>query len=182
MKIKTNTFLVEVISTLGALVSILWLFLDPGPEPFAASIVCLGVILGAGVQARVKLAKIQDGALSERLNSIMEFMQVTGNIPRVSADELFQNLENDEELRKSLTSRLVRLFGLRKELIPYIEPELIKLIDDEFVNFYNIRIGTYIFKTEKLREFAIFSENISNTVQHIEKRLTEEHRKQLGNE
>ncbi len=180
MKIKKNIFLVEVISTLGALASILWLFLDPGPEPFAASIVCLGIILGTGVQARVKLAKIQDDALTERLNSIREFLQVTDNIPRVSADELFENLENDKEFCKSLTSRLVRLLGLRRELIPYIEPELINLIDGEFVGFYNIKVGTYNFKNEKLREFSIFAEKIAKTVKEIEKRLTEEHRKQIG--
>lgn len=181
MKAK-STFLVEVISTLGALASILWLFLDPGPEPFAASLVCLAVILGTGVQARAKLAKIQDEALSERLNSIREIMKVTDNIPRVSADELYLSLDNDEEFRKSLTSRLVRLFGLRRELIPYIEPEIIDLIDDEFEKFYTIGIGRYTFKNEKLHEFAIFAEKITKTVQGIEKKLTEEHRKQFGNE
>jgi hypothetical protein len=126
--IKKATILVEVISTLGALASILWLFLDPGPEPFAASLVCLAVILGIGVQAQAKLAKIQDEALLERLNSIREVMQVTNDIPRTSADELFKRLDGDEEFRNSLPRRLVRLFGLRRELIPHIEPELIDLM------------------------------------------------------
>jgi hypothetical protein len=180
--ITKSTILVEVISTLGALASILWLFLDPGPEPFAASLVCLAVILGTGVQAQVKLAKIQDEALSERLNSIREFMQVTDDIPRAPADELLKKLGSDEKFRKSLTLRLVRLFGLRRELIPYLEPELIDLIDDEFEQFYIIGVGLYTFKNEKLHEFAIFAEKLAKTVRGIEKKLTEEHRKRFGNE
>ncbi len=180
--IKKATILVEVISTLGALASILWLFLDPGPEPFAASLVCLAVILGIGVQAQAKLAKILDESLSERLHSIQEIKQVVDNIPRATVDELFKKLSNDEELRKSLTSRLVRLFGLRRELIPYLEPELINLIDDKFEQFYIIEVGKYTFRAEKIHEFAIFAVKIAEMVRVIEKKLTEEHRKRLGYE
>ena len=113
--------LAEVISTLGALASILWLYLDPGPEPFAASLVCLAVILGTGVRSRLKVTKMQDETLLARLNSIREIMKVTDDIPRIPADELFTQLNNDETFCKSLTSRLVRLFGLRRELIPFLE-------------------------------------------------------------
>ena len=180
--IKKISILVEVVSTLGALASILWLFLDPGPEPFAASLVCVAVILGTGVQAQIKLAKIQDETLSERLNSIREIMQVTNDIPRVSATELFKKLEDDEEFRNSLTRRLVRLFGLRRELIPYLEPELINLIDEEFEQFYVTGVGLYTFKKEKLNEFAVFVEKLANTVRGIEKKLTDDYRKRVGNE
>jgi hypothetical protein len=179
---KKTTILVEVISTLGALASILWLFLDPGPEPFAASLVCLAAILGTAVQAQVKLAKIQDEALTERLNSIREIIRVVDNIPRVSADGLFRTLDNDKEFRNSLIHRLVRLFGLRRELIPYVEPELITMIDDEFEKFFVVRAGSYNFRDEKLQEFAIFSEKLSKTVREIEKQLIEEHRKRVANE
>jgi hypothetical protein len=55
---KKLTILVEIVSTIGAFASILWLFLDPGPEPFAASLVALFVILGIGVRAQMQLAKV----------------------------------------------------------------------------------------------------------------------------
>ena len=179
--IKKATILVEVVSTLGALASILWLFLDPGPEPFAASLVCLAVILGIGVQAQVKLAKIQDEPLLERLNSIREIMQVIHDIPRTSADELFKRLDGDEEFRNSLPRRLVRLFGLRSELIPHIEPELIDLIDNELEQFYIIGVGLYTFKKEKLHEFSIVAEKLVSIVWEIEKKLTEEYRIRFRN-
>jgi hypothetical protein len=133
--------LAEIISTLGALGSILWLFLAPGPEPFVASLVSLGVILGIGVQAQVKLAKALDESLSERLRTIQEIRKVTENIPRVTADELLKKLKTDDEFLISLTMRLARIFGLRRELIPTIEPELINLIDDEFEPLFNLEVG-----------------------------------------
>jgi hypothetical protein len=177
--IKKATILVEIISTLGALASILWLFLDPGPEPFAASLVCLAVILGIGVQAQIKLSKIQDDALSERLSSIREFIHAIDDIPRLTAEELEVKLKNDSELCKSLTSRLVSIFGLRREYIPYIEQELIDLIDNEFQQFYDIGVGSYKFNKEKIHEFAIFSEKLAKTVRDVEKKLIADYRKRF---
>ncbi|MBC8434327.1 MAG: hypothetical protein H8D96_20655 [Desulfobacterales bacterium] len=177
--IDKAAILAEVISTIGALASILWLFLDPGPEPFAASLVCLAVILGIGVRSQVKLAKMQDDALLERLNSIREIMQVTDDIPRIPADELLTKLNSDEKFCKSLTLRIVRLFGLRRERIPFLEPEIIDLIDNEFEPFYSIGVGLYTFKSEKLHEFSVFAVKLANTVRELERKLTEEHRKRF---
>ena len=177
--IEKTSILAEVISTLGALASILWLFLDPGPEPFAASLVCLAVILGTGVRSRIKLAKMQDETLLRRLNSIREIMQVTDDIPRIPADELLTKLNNDERFCKSLTSRLVRLFGLRRELIPFLEPEIIDLIDNEFEPFYSIGVGLYTFNDEKLHEFSVLAVKLAITVKEVERKLTEEHRKRF---
>lgn len=108
-------------------------------------------------------------------------MQVTNNIPRVPAGELFTKLSNDEDFCNSLTSRLVRLYGLRRELIPYLEPELIDLIDNEFEQFYTIGVGLYTFKNEKLHEFSVLTEKLTKTVRGIEKKLTDEHIKRFGN-
>lgn len=177
--IKKATILVEIISTLGALASILWLFLDPGPEPFAASILCVSVILGIGVNAQLKLSRIQDSELIERLNAIKEFMQVIDDIPRLTTITLIDKLESDIVFSNSLTSRMVRLFGLRRECIPHVDPEIIDLIDNEFEQFYDIGVGSYVFKKDKLHEFALFAEKLTKKIREIENNLTIEHRKRF---
>jgi len=53
------------------------------------------------------------------------------------------------------------------------------LIDNEFEQFYIIGVGKYTFKSERLHEFAIFSEKIAGMVRAIEKKLTDEHRKRF---
>jgi len=174
---KKVTILVQIISTLGALATILWLFLAPGPEPFAASLVALTVILGIGVQAQVKLAKVLDESLSERLLSIQEIWKITNSIPRVSANELFMKLKNDNEFLTAFTHRFLRIFGLRRELIPVIEPELINLIDDELEPLFNIEVGRYFLKESKLKQFALVSIKLADMVRVIENKLTQEHRK-----
>jgi len=176
---KKVTILVEIISTMGALASILWLFLAPGPEPFAASLIALAAILGIGVQAQVKLSKVLDESLSERLLSIQEIRKVTDNIPRVTANELLNKLESDNEFLTSFTARLLRIFGLRRELIPIIEPELISLIDNKLEPLFNIGIGNYTLKKGKLKQFAAIAVELAEMVRAIENKLTQEHRKRF---
>jgi len=176
---KKVTILVEIISTLSAFAAVLWLFLAPGPEPFVASLVALSAILGIGVRVQVKLARALDESLSERLLSIQEIRSVTDNIPRVTANELFLKLKNDNEFLSSFTSRLLRIFGLRRELIPVIEPELISLIDDELEPLFNIEVGRYFLKKNELEQFAIVAFKLAETVREIENKLTQEHRKRF---
>jgi hypothetical protein len=177
---KKVTILVEVISTLGALASILWLFLAPGPEPFAASLIALAAILGIGVQAQAKLAKVLDESLSERLLSIQEIRKVTDNIPRVTANELFKKLKDDKEFLGSFTSRLLRVFGLRRELVPVREPELINLIDNELEPLFDIGVGQYSLKEGKLKQFATLAVKLTEMVRTFEAKLMEEHRKRFN--
>ena len=176
---KKLTILVEIVSTIGAFASILWLFLDPGPEPFAASLLALVVILGIGVRAQVQLAKVKDESLSERLLAIQEIMKVTSDIPRLTTNQLFNKFKNDKEFLRSFTSRLLRIFGLRRELIPMIEPELIRLIDDELEPLFDIEVGKYTLKNSKLKKFASFAVKLAQMVREIEKNLVEEHRNRL---
>jgi len=177
---KKATILVPVISSLGAMASMGWFFLDPGLEPFVAGLVCLTAVLVESVNAQIRLTKLQDEDLSKRLDSIRELKQVVDDIPRGSADELLKKLDGDTELCRSLTSRMVRLFGLRRELIPNLEPELIDLIDHEFEKFYIVEVGHCTFRRERLHEFAVFAEKITGVVRAIEKSLTDEHRKRFG--
>lgn len=173
---KKITILLEIISVAGALASILWLFLDPGPEPFAASIITLGVILGIAVRAQVKLSKATDESLEHRLHAIREIKGVVDNIPKISKYDLSAKLYNDSDYCKQLTSRLVRLFGLRRELIPYLAPELIDLIDNELAQLYVIELGTYTFNNDMVHKLIDFSEKVTSFVQTTEIKLTEEYR------
>jgi hypothetical protein len=106
-------------------------------------------------------------------------MKVTSDIPRLSANELFNKLENDKEYLKSFTYRLLRIFGLRRELIPTIEPELVRLIDDDLEPLFDIEVGRYTLKKGKLKKFASLAVKLAKMVREIEEELTEEHRKRL---
>jgi hypothetical protein len=174
--VKKITILLEIISVAGALASILWLFLDPGPEPFAASLVTLGVILGIAVQAQIKLSKAIDESLEYRLNALREIISIVDNIPKVSIYDLSAKLYTDAEYCKQLASRLVRLFGLRRELIPYLEPEFINLIDNELAQLYVIELGTYTFKNDMVHKLIDFCEKVTKFVQTTEMKLTKEYR------
>lgn len=113
------------------------------------------------------------------MNTIKEFIQVIDDIPRLPTEKFIKKLESDNEFSKSLTLRMVRIFGLRRECIPHVEPEIIDLIDNEFEQFYDIGVGAYDFKKEKLHEFALFAEKLAKKVREIENKLTIEHRKRF---
>ena len=173
---KKVTILLEIISVMGALAAVLWLFLDPGPEPFVASLLTIGAILGIAVQAQLKLSKATDESLEHRLNALREIKGVIDNIPKVSKYELSRRLYSDTEYRKQLTSRLVRLFGLRRELIPYLDLELVDLIDNALESLFIIELGRYTFKDDLVHKLLDFTEKVTKLVQTVETKLTEEYR------
>ncbi len=176
---KRLSILVKIISILGAYASIIWLFFEPGIEIFIVSISALTTIIGFAVPAQVKLAKVLDEYISKRLLSIKKIRKVTNSIPRVTENELFIKLENENAFCSSLTSRLVRIFGLRRELIPIIEPELISLIDDELEPLFNIGVGKCTLKDDKLKQFAVVALKLYEMVQVIENKLVQKHRKRF---
>jgi hypothetical protein len=172
--------LIQIISILGALASIFSLYLTPGPVPFGASIVAVGAIVAIGARAQSKLANVLDESLSERLRSIQEIRKVTINIPRVTADELLKKLKDDVSFLNSLEGRLARIFGLRRELTPIIEPELVSLIDDELEPLFNLEVGTCSLKRDKLKQFALVAVKLDERVRTIEIKLGKEYRKRFG--
>jgi len=177
--VKKVTILLEIISVVGAMAAVLWLFLDPGPEPFAASLLAIGAILGIAVQAQVKLSKATDESLEHRLNALREIKNVIDNIPKVSNYDLSDRLYSDTEYREQLTSRLVRLFGLRRELIPYLDSKLVDLIDNEFEPLFVIELGRYTFKDDMVHKLIDFIEKVIKLVQTVETKLTEEYRRRF---
>jgi hypothetical protein len=71
------------------------------------------------------------------------------------------------------------MFGLRNELIPFIETEFIDLIDNRLEPLFIIENGTYTFREEKIEEFANFAADARSLVVSIENKLTTEYRNQL---
>jgi hypothetical protein len=92
---------------------------------------------------------------------------------------LINRLGGEEDFRNSLTGRMVSLFGQRNELIPFIPPELVNLIDTKLTPMFIIRNGTYTFKQGMVQEFAEFIDEARLLVVSIETKLIEEHKKQL---
>ena len=92
---------------------------------------------------------------------------------------MLKKLKSDDEFLTSFTFRLLRIFGLRRELIPVIEPELISLIDDGLEPLFNIEVGKYSLKDGRLDQFATLAVELAEMVRAIEKKLTLEHRKRF---
>ena len=111
------------------------------------------------------------GIDNSKFDALREIKSVISNIPpHLSRKELEDRLKNDQEFQKSLTHRLVGLFGLRNELIPYIEPEIMDLIDKQLEPLFIIENGSYTLRTERIPEFAAFAENIKLLVAAIEEK------------
>lgn len=177
---KKVTILAEVVSIVAGLTSIFWLYFDPGLEPL---VVCLGAfaaIVGIAVSAQNKLSKALDDSLTRRLRAVQEVKRIVDNIPRLSREELFERLSSDPQFRRGLTSRLVRLLGLRTELVPYIEPGIADLIDREFEPLFVVELGKYTFRDEKLDEFITFAERVVEIVHTTEAELTDEYRRRFS--
>jgi hypothetical protein len=163
-----------------AFASICWLFLKPGWEPFIASLMALVTVAGIGLRAQIHQLKAINEHLQRKLYALGQIRAVVDNIPQgLEREEVLERLKTDPNLRTRLTGRLVRLFGLRNEFIPYLEPEFVELIDTQFQPFYVIQTGTYTFREEKLEEFVVFMEQLPPLVLSMEKRLMQEYKKSL---
>ena len=118
--------------------------------------------------------------LKNKFDALREFKSVIGNIPPdLNKEGLIERLSNDNDFRNSLTLRMVRLFGLRNELIPFISPEFVDLVDRQVAPLFIIENGRYTFRQEKIQAFATFADEARLLAISIETKLTEEYKKQL---
>ena len=118
--------------------------------------------------------------LKKEFDALREIKTVLRNIPpHLNKEGLFNRLSRDGDFQGQLTSRLVRLFGLRNELIPFIAPEFVELIDKKFEPLFTIENGEFNFRTERLLEFAGFADEVRLLVSSIEDKLTADYKKQL---
>lgn len=127
-------------------------------------------------EAKSHIKQISSHDLLNKLNSIRQIKSVTDNIPPdLNEKELLEKLKTDPESRKNLANRLVRLFGLRNELIPYIDSRIVDLIDKHLLALFIIETGKYIFKEDKIEEFVTFITEIRSLVNTLEKKLRQEY-------
>ncbi|HOP46927.1 MAG TPA: hypothetical protein PK874_04630 [Desulfobacteraceae bacterium] len=140
----------------------------------------IAAYIGWRLSQKTYVRQLLVDSLKNKFDALREIKSVIGNIPPdLTKDGLIDRLSNDDDFQKSLTDRMVRLFGLRNELIPFITPEFVELIDSQLEPLYRIENGLYSFRPDKLQEFAIFADEAKLLVASIETELTEEFKKQL---
>ena len=140
----------------------------------------LAVYIGWRLSQKSYVRQLLADNIKNKFDAHREIKSVIGNIPPdLNKEGLIARLSYDEEFRNSLTNRLVRLFGLRNELIPFIAPELVELVDKQFEPLFRIENGRYIFRLERIQEFAGFADEVRLLISSIETKLIEEYKKQL---
>ena len=140
----------------------------------------IGVYVGWKLSWKTIVKQLSADRLQKKFNALSEIKSVVDNIPpNLNKDKLREKLKKDSEFCKNLTGRLVRLFGLRNELIPYLDSTFVDLIDSDFQKLYDIGIGQYNFKNEKIDEFVNFTEKIISLTNSIENKLRQKQEKQL---
>jgi hypothetical protein len=136
--------------------------------------------LGWKLSQKTYIRQLFIDTLKQKFDALREIKSIVGNIPpNLSKQELVERLKSDPDFCRDLTSRMVRMFGLRNELIPFIETEFIDLIDNRLVPLFIIENGTYRFREEEVEEFANFAAEAKSLVTSIESKLTAEYRNQL---
>jgi hypothetical protein len=114
--------------------------------------------------------------LLSRLAALREVMSVTDNIPsNLDFTGLKLKIANDPEFYKNLNYRLIRLFGLRTELTPYLEPEIRKFIDYSFRPLFDIGVGSYKLLPDKEDKFAHAAIELRRITNSVEEKLIKEH-------
>jgi len=119
--------------------------------------------------------------LEKRLDALREIMSVVDNIPPdVGIAELQERFSKDPEFYKNLVQRLVRLFGLRTELTPYLDPNIRSFIDGTLRPFFMIGAGLFKMLPEKEKDFAYAAIELRQLVNRTEEKLIREHEKLTG--
>jgi hypothetical protein len=140
----------------------------------------IAAYIGWGLSQKTYVRQLLVDTLKNKFDALREIKSVMGNIPPdLNKEGLIERLRNDDDFPNSLTGRMVRLFGLRNELIPFIAPKFVDLIDTQLEPLFTIENGRYTFRPEKLQAFAMFADKARLLVSSIETKLTEEYKKQL---
>lgn len=141
----------------------------------------IAAYLGWRLSQKAYVRQLLVDTLKNKFDALREIKSVMGNIPPdLNEEGLIERLSHDKDFRNSLTNRIVRLFGIRNELIPFVSPEFVDLIDTQLEPLFTIENGSYAFRPEKLQEFAEFAGKARMLVFSIEAKLTEEYKKQLS--
>jgi len=145
-----------------------------------AVIPLIAVYLGWKLSSQSERRKRTLENLEKRFEAFRQLKEVIDNIPRgISAKEFEARMRTDPDLLKSLEHRLVRLFGLRRELIPHLDEKMVSFIDQRFSPLFRVETGSYDLKPDVFEAFAQCCEELVNETDSIEKRLVELYRKQV---
>lgn len=140
----------------------------------------VAVYIGWRLSQKTYVRQLLVDTIKNKFDALREIKSVIENIPPdLNKEGLIERLSNDDNFLNSLTGRMVRLFGLRNELIPFIAPEFVDLIDIQLEPLFTIENGSYTFRPKKLQAFAMFADEARRLVSSIETKLTEEYKKQL---
>ena len=106
-----------------------------GSEVVTLMAVWLGWRLGASTQRTQRRLD----ALDRRFEALSQIMAVADNVPsHLDHDQLATQLETDDEFWQSMKGRLVRLFGLRRELVGWLDPAIVEFIDGRLRPLYKL--------------------------------------------
>jgi hypothetical protein len=135
-----------------------------------------GVWLGWRLSAASQRIQRRLDVMRERFGALAEILKVVNNVPPdLGRQALARKLAEDEEFRNSLGHRLVRLFGLRTELIASLDRELVFFIDHTFLPLFVIGVGRYELRGDKLTEFAAAACDLRDLTTQVEQRLVAEY-------
>ena len=138
------------------------------------------VYLGWRLSQKTYIKQLLLDTLKWKFDALRKVKKVIEEIPpNLNKKELHEKLSTDPPFLKGLTDNMDRLFGLRNELIPFLEPELIDLIDNSLRPLYIKKNGGYIFRKDKIDEFVAFADKAKLQVTVIEEWLTQEYKNQL---
>lgn len=135
-----------------------------------AAIPLIAVYIGWKLSSLSERRKRNLDNLEKRFEALRELKKVIDNIPRgLSAEQLALRIRIELDLLKSLETRLVRLFGLRRELIPHLDPKMVTFLDQRFLPLFRVETGSYELKPNVYEEFAKCCEELVNETDFIEK-------------
>ena len=140
-----------------------------------------GVWLGwrLGVHSQWKQRRFDN--LQNRLAAHREVIYLAANVPPESSiADLKAKFAADPKFCEALSLRLVRLFGLRGELTPYLDPEIRRFADNTFRPLFSIGVGLYELLPEKVDEFASAAIELRRLANTVEEKLIREHEELAG--
>ena len=145
-----------------------------GPYVIPLIAVWLGWVLSRKSYAK----EISLDNLRRKFDALRKIKWVLEDIPsNLSKEDLSDRLTTDAEFRGRLSERIQRLFGLRNELMPYIDTEFVEIIDNKLKPLFNVATGVHTYKEEKNEAFAAFLTESTTMADSIEKKLTKEYKR-----
>lgn len=150
-------------------------------EKFGSAIISLiGVYFGWRLGHYSERRRLELEILEKKIEALRALREVVDNIPRdLKAEQLAKRMKADSEFKSNLEHRVVRIFGLRRELIPYLDDRITFLIDNQLMPLFVIETGSHNLKADAIDAFARCCEKLIFEADSLEKSLTKAYYKKL---